>query len=155
MTLFPDVQRKAQEEIDRLFGGPALPTVEDRERLPYVDAIVKEALRWHVVTPLGVPHRTDEDDIVAGYLIPKNAVLLPNIRYGPYKPHPPLWYHQLMSLAGLSITILRYIPSHRYFGLNDTSRKRDEMLSLIHTVQVSVMGVVSARVALLPTLPCF
>ncbi|KAJ6011441.1 hypothetical protein N7451_002853 [Penicillium sp. IBT 35674x] len=80
MTLFPDVQRKAQEEIDRVFGGPALPTVEDRERLPYIDAVVKEALRWHVVAPLGVPHRTDEDDIVAGYLIPKGALLLPNIR---------------------------------------------------------------------------
>ncbi|KAJ5793144.1 uncharacterized protein N7503_009122 [Penicillium pulvis] len=80
MTLFPDVQRKAQDEIDRVFGEPALPTLDDRDRLPYIDAVVKEVLRWHVVAPLGVPHRTDEDDIVAGYLIPKNALLLPNIR---------------------------------------------------------------------------
>ncbi|KAJ5924644.1 hypothetical protein N7466_008831 [Penicillium verhagenii] len=79
MMLFPDVQRKAQEELDRVFGGPALPTVEDRARLPYINAIVKEALRWHVVAPLGVPHRTDEDDVVDGFLIPKNALLLPNI----------------------------------------------------------------------------
>lgn len=153
MTLFPDVQRKAQDEIDRVFGGPALPTVEDRERLPYIDAVVKEALRWHVVAPLGVPHRTDEDDIVAGYLIPKNAVLLPNIRYG--LSHPPSNFHTLMGLTVLSIMILRYIPNHRYSGLNDTSRKRDGMLSLIHMVQASVMDVASARAASLPTLPYF
>lgn len=93
MTLFPDVQRKAQDEIDRVFGGPAMPTVEDRDRLPYIDAVVKEALRWHVVAPLGVPHRTDEDDIVAGYLIPKNALLLPNIRYEPSHPAVSISQH--------------------------------------------------------------
>ncbi|KAJ5648513.1 hypothetical protein N7490_004885 [Penicillium lividum] len=79
MILFPDIQRKAQEEIDRVFGEPTLPTVADRERLPYIDAVVKETLRWHVVAPLGVPHRTDEDDIIDGFMIPKNALLLPNI----------------------------------------------------------------------------
>jgi len=153
MTLFPEVQRKAQEELDRVFGGPALPTVEDRERLPYIDAIVKEALRWHVVAPLGVPHRTDEDDIVAGYLIPKNALLLPNIRYGLYIPS----FHsiQLISFAGLSIMTLRYIPSHQYFDLSDISRKEDGMLSLIPTVQLSVMDVDSALAASLLTRPCF
>lgn len=44
MTLFPEVQRKAQEEIDQVLGG-RLPAVADRGKLPYVDAIVKEVLR--------------------------------------------------------------------------------------------------------------
>ncbi|OQE21680.1 hypothetical protein PENSTE_c011G00749 [Penicillium steckii] len=79
MALFPDVQRKAQEEIDRVFGKPTFPTMADREKLPYIDAVVKEALRWHTVANLGVPHRTDEDDIVEGYLIPRDAMLIPNI----------------------------------------------------------------------------
>ncbi|KAJ5109988.1 hypothetical protein N7532_002633 [Penicillium argentinense] len=79
MVLFPEVQRKAQEEIDSVFGKPSFPSVADREKLPYINAIVKEALRWHTVGPLGVPHRTDEDDIVGDYLIPKDAMLLPNI----------------------------------------------------------------------------
>ena len=81
MSLFPDVQRKAQEEIDRVLGSPVLPTAADKPRLPYVEALVKETLRWHVIAPIGVPHRTDEDDLVGGYLIPKNATLLPNIWY--------------------------------------------------------------------------
>lgn len=81
MMLFPDVQCKAQAEMDILFGMPTLPTAADREKLPYVNALVKEAIRWHSVAPLGIPHRTDEDDIINGFLIPKNAIILPNIWY--------------------------------------------------------------------------
>ncbi|OQD85241.1 hypothetical protein PENANT_c010G09088 [Penicillium antarcticum] len=69
----------AQAEMDNIFGGPTLPTVADRDKLPYVNAIVKEAIRWHSVAPLGIPHRTDEDDIINGFLIPKDAIIVPNI----------------------------------------------------------------------------
>src|SRR5271170_1253181 len=81
MTLFPEVQLKAQEEIDRIVGTKRLPNFEDRANLPYVDAIVKEVLRWHPVGPIGVPHMTTEDDIFNGYLIPKGALILVNIWY--------------------------------------------------------------------------
>ncbi len=53
MTLYPEVQRKAQEEIDRVVGNERLPTLDDRENLPYVDALVKELFRCKPVTPLG------------------------------------------------------------------------------------------------------
>lgn len=76
MTLYPEVQRKAQEEIDRVVGTGRLPNFEDRENLPYVDAVVKEALRWHPVTPIGLPHVATEDDIYNGYFIPKGAMSL-------------------------------------------------------------------------------
>ena len=45
MTLYPEAQRKGQEEIDRVVGNDRLPDFEDRENLPYVDAIYKECLR--------------------------------------------------------------------------------------------------------------
>ena len=79
MTLFPEVQRKAQEEIDRVIGTDRLPTFEDREDLPYVDAVVKEVLRWHPVAPMGVPHVSTEDDIYEGHFIPAGAIIMPNI----------------------------------------------------------------------------
>jgi cytochrome P450 len=79
MTLYPEIQRKAQEEIDRVIGPSRLPGFEDRPHLPYIDAIVKEVLRWHPVAPMGIPHMTTEDDVYEGYLIPKGAYLLPNI----------------------------------------------------------------------------
>ncbi|PLN82775.1 cytochrome P450 [Aspergillus taichungensis] len=79
MALNPDVQRKAQEEIDRVIGPNKLPSFADRENLPYIDAVVKEVLRWHPVGPIGLPHMTTEDDIYEGYRIPKGSIILPNI----------------------------------------------------------------------------
>ncbi len=66
MAMYPDVQKRAQEEIDRVVGTGRMPTFEDREQLPYVDAILKEALRWQPPVPLGVPHRVIEDDTYNG-----------------------------------------------------------------------------------------
>lgn len=79
MILFPKVQRKAQEEIDRVVGTDRLPGFEDRERLPYINALVKEAIRWWSVTPLGFTHTVGEDMEYNGYFIPKGAYLLPAI----------------------------------------------------------------------------
>lgn len=79
MTLFPEVQRKAQEEIDRVLGPGRLPTVADRSRLPYIDAIVKEVLRWHPVAPMGIPHMSVEGDMWEGFYIPKGSLIMPNI----------------------------------------------------------------------------
>ena len=60
-------------------GAGRLPGFQDRRNLPYTDAVVKELLWWHPVTPMGLPHTTTKDDICDGYLIPKGALLLPNI----------------------------------------------------------------------------
>ncbi len=79
MTVFPDVQRKAQEEIDRVIGANRLPTAQDRENLPYINAIVKEVLRWQPVAPMGLPHTSTEEDVCEGYLIPKGAMVLANV----------------------------------------------------------------------------
>ena len=53
MTLYPDVQRQAQEEIDRVIGTDRLPNADDKELLPYVTAIMLETLRWHPILPAG------------------------------------------------------------------------------------------------------
>ena len=55
MALYPEVQKKAQAEIDAVVGSNRLPDFEDRPLLPYVNAIVKESMRWHLVGPLGMP----------------------------------------------------------------------------------------------------
>lgn len=53
MMLFPEVQRKAQAEVDAVVGGDRLPCIADRDTLPYVGAVLKEVLRWRPVVPLG------------------------------------------------------------------------------------------------------
>ncbi|KAG5800528.1 hypothetical protein H9Q69_000415 [Fusarium xylarioides] len=77
MLLFPEVQRKAQQEIDSVVGTERLPQFEDRDNLPYVDALIKESLRWIPVTPMGVAHSADEDIHYKDLFIPKGATFLP------------------------------------------------------------------------------
>ncbi|KAH9478395.1 Cytochrome P450 monooxygenase 98 [Psilocybe cubensis] len=79
MVLNPDVQRKAQEEIDRVVGSKRLPTFEDRKSLPYLEAIYREVLRFKPPIPISVAHAVTEDDHYKGYLIPKGTVVYPNI----------------------------------------------------------------------------
>lgn len=53
MTLFPEVQKKAQREIDAVIGNDRLPCIADRDELPYVNAVCTEILRWNPTLPLG------------------------------------------------------------------------------------------------------
>ena len=84
------MQRKAQAEIDSVVKTTRLPTLADRKHLPYIDAIVKEVLRWHPVAPTGLPHTTTKDDTYDRYMIPKGAILLPNVWM---MLHDPSVYH--------------------------------------------------------------
>ena len=52
LALYPEVQKKAQEEIDAVVGPSRLPDFEDRPFLPYINAVVKEPMRWNLVVPL-------------------------------------------------------------------------------------------------------
>ncbi|KAH9013292.1 cytochrome P450 [Lactarius deliciosus] len=77
-SLFQEVQKRAQAEIDSVISRDRLPTYDDRPRLPYIEAMSKELMRWHMVTPMGVPHSPTDDDFYRGYFIPKGAVVIAN-----------------------------------------------------------------------------
>ncbi|KIX95545.1 uncharacterized protein Z520_08665 [Fonsecaea multimorphosa CBS 102226] len=76
MILYPDVMKKAQKEIDSVVLG--YPSYSDRQVLPYVDAVVKEVLRWRPVSAGGIPHAVTQDDEYMGYRIPKGATVIGN-----------------------------------------------------------------------------
>ncbi|KAG1753721.1 cytochrome P450 [Suillus paluster] len=86
MTISPDVQKKAQAEIDAVVGPDRLPSFADRDSLPYTEALVKEVLRWNAVVPNGGPHRVTEDDIHDGYYIPKGSLVIPNVWFMLHDP---------------------------------------------------------------------
>lgn len=54
MAKYPDIQRKAQAELDNVIGKDRLPDFNDRPSMPYLEAMLKETLRWGTVTPLGI-----------------------------------------------------------------------------------------------------
>lgn len=86
MSVFPDVQRRAQKEIDEVVGRSRLPRHEDRANLPYINAVVKESLRWLPSVPLGVPHAAQADDELRGFRIPKGAILMPSTWWFTHDP---------------------------------------------------------------------
>ena len=81
MVINPEAQRRGQAELDSVVGRDRLPNFTDRDALPYVNAIVKELLRWHPATPMGVPHRILADDEYDGYIIPAGTTVFVNIWY--------------------------------------------------------------------------
>lgn len=52
MAVNPEAQKKAQAQIDAVVGGKRLPVIEDRPSLPYIDAVLRETLRYAPVAPL-------------------------------------------------------------------------------------------------------
>lgn len=82
----PEVQQRAQAEIDRVVGTDRLPTFADRDNLPYTAAIVKESTRWWPISPMGFPHTVTEAFDNNGYRIPKDAMLLPAVKWFLHDP---------------------------------------------------------------------
>ncbi|KAJ6460518.1 cytochrome P450 [Mycena sanguinolenta] len=76
---FPEVQRRAQTELDAMIGRSRMPTFADYNSLPYLRALIKETLRWAPVGPIGIPHRLMEDDYYDGYFIPKGSTVIANM----------------------------------------------------------------------------
>lgn len=79
MAMNPDVQKLAQAELDSAVGPRRLPNLDDEPDLPYVNALIKECLRWRSVTPLGMAHKSMEENEYKGYRIPKGSIVVSNI----------------------------------------------------------------------------
>ncbi|KII83024.1 hypothetical protein PLICRDRAFT_47437 [Plicaturopsis crispa FD-325 SS-3] len=75
----PEVQAKAQKELDEVIGHGNLPDFSHENVLPYVGAVVKEVMRWGAILPLGLPHLVTEEDAYNGYRIPANSIVVSNI----------------------------------------------------------------------------
>jgi len=88
MVLNPEVQKRAQAEIDHVVGSDRLPNFDDRVFMPYIEAVLRETLRFHPIIPLskvlvakfiipltnlplGIPHAAVNNDVYEGYFIPK------------------------------------------------------------------------------------
>ncbi|KAM5534507.1 hypothetical protein V8D89_011839 [Ganoderma adspersum] len=79
MALYPRVQQKAQAELDAVIGPTRLPAFDDVSSLPYLNALIKELLRWHSPVPCGLPHRTTSNEVYNGYFIPEGTFVFANI----------------------------------------------------------------------------
>jgi hypothetical protein len=90
MVLFPDVQKRIQAELDAIVGRKRLPNFEDRASLPYLEATIKESLRFHPPTPLGIAHRLSEDDVVQGKKNQSTSLVGQTIQF-----HPGIFFQSI------------------------------------------------------------
>ncbi|KAK7042226.1 putative cytochrome P450 [Favolaschia claudopus] len=79
LVAYPDAQRKAQEEMDRVVGSHRMPTLDDLEEMPYIRAMIMETHRFRPVAPMLIPHCALNDEEYNGFIIPHGCTIFVNI----------------------------------------------------------------------------
>nr|ABQ53137.1 cytochrome P450 1A2 [Enhydra lutris] len=74
----PEIQRKIQEELDRVIGRARQPRLSDRLQLPYLEAFILEIFRHTSFVPFTIPHSTTRDTTLKGFYIPKERCVFVN-----------------------------------------------------------------------------
>ncbi|EGC40218.1 hypothetical protein DICPUDRAFT_146927 [Dictyostelium purpureum] len=110
-----DIQDKVYNEIKSVVGDRGFVKLTDRPSTPFLNAVIKESLRYSPVGPFGLPKYCVTDVMVGGHFIPKNSQILFNYRglgfNEEYFENP----HQFDPLRFLNQNNDAYIP----FGLGD------------------------------------
>ncbi|KAK4486406.1 hypothetical protein RD792_009080 [Penstemon davidsonii] len=75
----PEVLKKAQQELLTVIGQENTVEESDINKLPYLNAVMKEVLRLHPALPLLVPHCPSITTNIAGYTIPEGARVFINV----------------------------------------------------------------------------
>ncbi|XP_072723773.1 cytochrome P450 2J2 [Ciconia boyciana] len=79
MAIYPEIQARVQAEIDAVIGQARQPALEDRNNMPYTNAVIHEVQRIGNIIPFNVPRLTVKDTVLDGFHIPKGTVVLTNL----------------------------------------------------------------------------
>ncbi len=73
-----DIVRRMQREIHTNIGKET-PRLADKHKLPYIEAVILESLRYWTYAPILIPHAATVDTTLAGFAVPKGTLIWPNI----------------------------------------------------------------------------
>ncbi|XP_069799548.1 cytochrome P450 2A6-like [Dendropsophus ebraccatus] len=74
---YPEIQAKLHAEIDHVIGENRITNIEDRNNMPYMNAVIHEIQRFCDILPLNLPHTTTKEVQLKGYTLPKGTDIYP------------------------------------------------------------------------------
>ena len=74
----PNIQDRLYEELSDVLGVNCI-TVNDKRRLPFLEATVLEILRYSTVLPLAIPHYAKHETTVGPYRVPEDTIIFVNL----------------------------------------------------------------------------
>ncbi|XP_045298220.1 cytochrome P450 2B11-like [Leopardus geoffroyi] len=87
MLKYPHVTERVHKEIDQVIGPHRLPSLDDRAKMPYTDAVIHEIQRFSDLLPIGIPHMVTKDTHFRGYFMPKGTEVYPLLHSALNDPH--------------------------------------------------------------------
>lgn len=118
----PRVIQKAHYELDKIIGHERNMMEEDLKNLPYLQAIIKEALRMHPPTPLMLPHKANANINIEGYDVPKGTTVHvnvwaiardPDIWLNPHEFRPERFLEEEVDMMGHDFRLLPFGAGRR------------------------------------------
>ena len=82
----PHIQKELQREIDEVVGASRLPSLSDKPRMPYTEAVMQEILRKSSIASVGLVHTALQDTTIAGFDVPKGTFIFPLFHWAHHNP---------------------------------------------------------------------
>uniref|UniRef100_A0A3Q3EKQ0 Cytochrome P450 2J6-like n=1 Tax=Labrus bergylta TaxID=56723 RepID=A0A3Q3EKQ0_9LABR len=79
MIYYPQIQERVQAEIDAVIGSSRAPSLNDKEDMPYTNAVVHEIQRMADIIPLNAARMATKDTTLDKYTIPKGTIIMPTL----------------------------------------------------------------------------
>ncbi|XP_021364056.1 cytochrome P450 2J2-like isoform X2 [Mizuhopecten yessoensis] len=76
---YRDIQDRLRQEIDQVIGRSRMPSISDKQNMPFFEAFIVEVLRHANIAPLALPHGSACDTMFRGFFIPRGSILVPNL----------------------------------------------------------------------------
>ena len=79
LSIYPDIQRKCHDSLDRVIHGDRKPNLSDRSKLKYIQAVLFEVFRAASIVPYLINSVNGKSISVCDYDIPKNSYIVCNL----------------------------------------------------------------------------